>query len=508
MTTQNTPNPKRRLGLFVGLGAVTALAGVGVAALLADVTEKKVEAKNAFYRVVELDDRTDDPAVWGKNFPLQYEDYMKTAEMRPTKYGGSHKTPREATATDPRTFTAQSKIEEDPRLAKMWAGYPFSADFREERGHRYNFEDQLLTKRQQEFKQPGTCLNCHASNYVATMEAGEGDLVKGFEKLNAMPFGEVAAKIKHPVTCIDCHDPKSMQLRITRVGLMEGMKALKASQGVADYDVNKHASRQEMRTLVCAQCHVEYHFKGDGKRLTFPWAKGLEADKIYDYYTEAGFTDWTHKLTATKNLKAQHPEYEMFSTSVHARSGVACADCHMPYKRVGAQKISDHHVQSPLFNVNRACQSCHKQTEAEILARVETIQDRNKQMVNRAMDALMALVDDLQKAKTAEGDSERVQQAREFHRKASWYVDFVEAENSTGFHSPQEAARLLTMSIDYARQGQLALAGGTLVSTAEIKLEEMRNPPNKGPGAPATAAPAAPAPAAPAPATGTAAGSK
>ena len=506
MNSQNTPNPKRRLGLLVGLGAVTALAGVGVAALLADVTEKKVEAKNAFYRVVELDDRTDDPAVWGKNFPLQYEDYMKTAEMRPTKYGGSRQVPHEPTATDARTFTSQSKIEEDPRLAKMWAGYAFSADFREERGHRYNFLDQTSTLRTLEFKQPGTCINCHASSYVTMMEAGEGDLTRGFEKLNAMTYDAVAAKIKHPVACIDCHDPKTMQLRVTRPGLMEGMKALKASQGVADYDVNRDASRQEMRTLVCAQCHVEYHFKGDQKRLVFPWAKGIEADQIYDFYAESGFTDWTHKLTGTKNLKAQHPEFELFSTGVHARSGVACADCHMPYKRVGAQKISDHHVQSPLFNVNRACQSCHKQTEADILARVENIQDRHRKMVNRALDALMALVDDLQKAKAAEGDSERVQQAREFHRKASWYVDFVEAENSTGFHSPQEAARLLTMSIDYARQGQLVLAGGTLVSTVEIKLEDMRNPPNKGVPAPAAPAPApAPTPAA----TGsTAAGSK
>ncbi len=478
-----------RRNLWIGVVAVASLIGsIAGAALLADISKKKVEGqKPSTYRVVELNDTIDDPAVWGKNYPLHYDDYMKTAEMTPTKYGGSRKVAREPTAEDPRTFTSQSKIEEHPRLAKMWAGYAFSADFREERGHRYNFEDQRHTKRTTEFKQPGTCINCHASTYVTMMKEGNGDLIKGFEALNQQTFDAVAAKIEHPVACIDCHDPKTMDLRITRPGLIEGMKALKASEGIADYDVNRDATRQEMRSLVCSQCHVEYHFKGDEKRLVFPWAKGLKADQIYDFYTEAGFTDWKHKLTGTSNLKAQHPETEMYSQGVHARSGVACADCHMPFKREGAQKISDHHVRSPLLNINRACQTCHKQDEAELKARVEGIQDRHVEMVDRAFNALLALIDDLEKVKNAEGETPRVIEAREFHRKASWYVDFVEAENSTGFHAPQEAARLLSLAIDNARQGQLVLASGTLTSTTPINLPDMRNPRNKPPRAEAAA---------------------
>jgi nitrite reductase (cytochrome c-552) len=384
---------------------------------------------------------------------------------------------------------------------------PFSADFREERGHRYNFLDQQLTKRQTEFKQPGTCLNCHASSYVTTLRLGDGDFVKGFEKMGTMSFDDAATHIKHPVTCIDCHNPQTMELRITRPGLIEGMRALKASEGIADYDVNKQASRQEMRTLVCAQCHVEYYFKGDEKRLVFPWHKGLTADSMYSYYTEVGFNDWKHKLTGASMIKAQHPEYEMFMQGTHAKAGVTCADCHMPMKRVGAMKVSDHHVRSPLLNINRACQTCHKASETELLARVEGIQDRHHEMVSRALDALMALIDDLERTSKAEGETPRVLSAREFHRRASWYVDYVEAENSTGFHAPQEAARLLQMSVDYARQGQLALSGGTTRSTTVIRLQDMRNPPNKGPNAvtppaaaPAPAATRTSAPAAPAPA--------
>ncbi len=463
--------------LWIGVAVVVGLTGsVGAAAMLSSIAEKKAEAVRPHYRVVELTDLTDDPAVWGKNYPLHYQDYMSTDQMVPTKYGGSYAVPREPTAEDPRTFTSPSKIEKDPRMAKMWSGYPFSADFREERGHRWNFLDQKYSKRQLEFKMPGTCLNCHASNYVQMMEMGEGDLFKGFERLNALPFEEAAAKINHPVGCVDCHDSQTMELRITRPGLIEGMATLKAKEGIPNYDVNKDATRQEMRSLVCAQCHVEYYFKGDEKRLVFPWAKGVKADEMYELYTEVGFNDWKHKLTGTQMVKAQHPEYELYQQGTHAKAGVACADCHMPFKREGAQKISDHHVRSPLLNVNRACQSCHRADEAQMVERVHAIQDRHHEMVNRALDTLMALIDDLEQAQKAEGDTPRVQQARELHRKASWYVDFVEAENSTGFHAPQEAARLLGLSMDYARQGQLALAGGTLKSEVPINLPDMRNP--------------------------------
>jgi nitrite reductase (cytochrome c-552) len=135
-------------------------------------------------------------------------------------------------------------------------------------------------------------------------------------------------------------------------------------------------------------------------------------------------------------------------------------------------KISDHHVRSPLLNVNRSCQTCHRASEQELVARVEQIQDRHLEMVSRALDALMALIDDLGRIQAAEGETPRVLAARELHRKASWFVDYVEAENSAGFHAPQEAARLLAMSIDYSRQGQIVLGGGTLRSaTAPLKRE-------------------------------------
>jgi nitrite reductase (cytochrome c-552) len=439
--------------------AGAAAIGAAIAAkVLVSIFEHKVEAKNPFYRVVELTDRTEDPAIWGQNFPLQYDDYRKTVDQTRTRFGGSEAVPHVPTDADPRTVTSQSKLDEDPRLKTIWAGYAFSKDFREERGHGYMLIDQIYTERQKFVQQPGTCINCHASTYVPMMELGHGDLMHGFEILNKMPYQEARQHVQHPVACIDCHDPTTMQLRVTRPAFMEGIKAYKASQGIADYDVNKSASRQEMRAFVCGQCHVEYYFKGPEKRLTFPWAKGIKADEILAYYEGEGFKDWVHKDTDAPVLKAQHPEFEMWNQGVHAQSGVTCADCHMPYKRVGASKISDHHVQSPLLNISAACQNCHHFPESELMSRVLKIQSTHMALRDVAMNAVVALITDLKAAKDGGMASEKLLEVGAFQKKAQFLLDFVEAENSSGFHAPQEAARLLGYSIDYARQGQEKLA--------------------------------------------------
>lgn len=442
---------------LVGLVVIAAVAAAGVTALLVNIFERKQEARNSFFRVVEIDDRTEDPAIWGKNFPLQYDGYLQTVDQQRTKFGGSEALPQTPSAADPRSVVAQSRLEEDPRLKSMWAGYAFSVDFRKKRGHAYMLDDQTFTQRVQQFKQPGTCIHCHGSVYLPYKDAGGGDLIKGFEAMNHLPYQEARQKVSHPIACIDCHDPHTMQLRVTRPGFLEGIKALKLSEGIKDYDPNTMATRQEMRSFVCGQCHVEYHFKGPEKRLTYPWSKGLKVDQIADYYDETGFSDWTHAITGAPTLKAQHPEFEMWNQGIHARSGVACADCHMPYTRVGAQKISDHHVRSPLLNINRSCQTCHKWSEEELKARAETIQERTFVLRNRTMDALMALIDDLKVSKERGASDADLDVARKMQRRGQFYLDFIESENSNGFHAPEESARILGDAIDYFRQGQVSL---------------------------------------------------
>src|SRR5687767_8516920 len=450
----------RRFTLPVLVAVIAALAAVAATALLVNIFQRQQEARNPFYRVVELDDDTSDPEIWGKNFPLQYDGYKRTVDQVRTRYGGSeaiHKTPSGA---DPRSVVAQSRLEEDPRLKTMWDGYAFAQDFREERGHAFMLDDQTFTERQGVAQQPGTCMHCHASAYVPYKTLVAGDLDKALEVMKRMNYQEARSKVEHPVACIDCHDPSSMQLRVTRPGFLEGIKKVKATEGVRDYDVNRDATRQEMRAYVCGQCHVEYYFKGPEKRLTYPWDKGLRADEILAYYEENGFKDWTHAESGAPTLKAQHPEFEMWNQGVHAQSGVACADCHMPYQRVGAMKISDHHVRSPMLSINRSCQTCHRFSEEELRARVETIQDRTFELRNIALDAVLELTRDIGAlAATVDSASPRMREARKAQRYSQFLVDFVEAENSMGFHAPQEAARVLGHAIDLARKGQNALRG-------------------------------------------------
>ncbi|HSK70292.1 MAG TPA: ammonia-forming cytochrome c nitrite reductase subunit c552 [Pyrinomonadaceae bacterium] len=448
---------------FVAFGA--AILGL---ALLTNIMERKNEARNPFYRVVELTDETVDPEIWGKNFPLQYDSYKRTVDQVRTRYGGSEALPHPPSNADPRSVVAQSRLEEDPRLRIMWDGYPFSVDFREERGHAYMFLDQIYTERQKVVQQPGTCINCHASVYTAYKQLGNGDIFKGFDELNKMPYFEAQKLVNHPVACIDCHNPETMELRVTRPAFMEGIRKIKAGQGIEDYDVNTQATRQEMRSFVCGQCHVEYYFQGPEKRLVYPWDKGLKIENMMAYYDEIQHKDWVHARTGANALKAQHPEFEMYNQGIHARAGVACADCHMPYERTGAMKISNHHVRSPVLSINQSCQTCHKATEEELKFRIETIQERTYNLRNLAMDALMQLIDDIQKAKESGAADTELAQAREFQRKAQFYLDYVEAENSMGFHAPEEAARILAESINFTRLGQTSLRNVRQAQTAAL----------------------------------------
>jgi nitrite reductase (cytochrome c-552) len=399
---------------------------------------------------------------------VQYDGYKRTVDQVRTRYGGSEAVPRTPSAVDPRSVVAQSRLEEDGRLKTMWAGYAFATDFREERGHAYMLDDQTFTERQNVVQQPGTCMHCHGSVYGPYKTLGGGDLIKGFEAMNQMTYQEARKLVSHPVSCIDCHDSSTMQLRVTRPGFLEGIQTVKAAQGIRDYDVNRDATRQEMRAYVCGQCHVEYYFKGPEKRLTYPWDNGLRADEILAYYEETGFKDWTHAESGAPMLKAQHPEFELWNQGVHARSGVACADCHMPYQRVGAMKVSDHHVRSPLLNINRACQTCHRWSEADLQSRVETIQDRTFEVRNIALNALMALIADIKAAKGRGATDAALEAARRHQRRGQFLLDFIEAENSMGFHADQEAVRVLALSLDETRRGQASLPGGVSTTGATV----------------------------------------
>lgn len=456
---------------YVALTLVVALISAGTAALLTDIFQKKVEQRNPYVRVVDVGEDDTDPAKWGRNWPQQYDGYKRTALLTKTRFGGhggSEGMPEE-------------KITRDPWLKRMFLGYAFSIDYRDRRGHAYMLEDQEATKRLSK-PQTGSCLHCHASIMPLYRQLGNGDAMAGFEQTFKMDYKTLNAQLHasghaHPVSCVDCHDPGTMALRVTRPGFIRGIRAFAESsvptpvfssitiwrEGKREqpYDPNTDATRNELRSFVCGQCHVEYYCSSK-LPLTLPWGRGFKAEEIEQFWDETKFEDgqrfydYEHKETGAPVLKAQHPEFELWNQGVHARSGVACADCHMPYAREGASKVSDHWVRSPLLNINRACQTCHRFDEAEIKARVDVIQTRTYDLLQRGGLAIVDTIEAIAAAKARGASAEQLGAALELQRKAQWRLDFIAAENSMGFHAPQEAARVLGEAIDFARQGQIA----------------------------------------------------
>lgn len=410
--------------IFFGAVFITA----GIALLLTNVSQHQNEARVSPVKVVDIPDGELDPAVWGQNFPVQYEMFMRTQEnYGSTPYGGSEK---------------YSKLERYPAMIRLWAGYAFSKDHNEERGHYYMMLDQKNTQRVVIKDQPGACINCHSADVIPLIAE------MGWEQFNHTPYNELKDKLVHSTSCADCHDSKTMALIITRPAFKNAME----TRGI---DLSK-ATRQEMRTYVCAQCHVEYYFKGDNKVLTFPWAKGLTIDNIEAYYNEYGFKDWDHAESGAPMLKMQHSEFELYSTGIHAQSGVACADCHMPYTREGSVKVSDHWLRSPLVNISASCQTCHNRDEKVLYQTVVDIQNKTAELLRQSEVALEDAIDAIVAAKNAGATDEQLKLARDLHRSAQMRWDFVSSENSTGFHSPQEAARVLADCLDIARQAQVA----------------------------------------------------
>jgi nitrite reductase (cytochrome c-552) len=426
--------------LFLGIGAAAVV--FSILALLVSIFEHKQESRATYVKIAEIADDEPDPAVWGRNFPAEYDAYKRTMNTSDLtkystygRYGGSE---------------AFSRLDRYPDLKRLFAGYPFSVEYREERGHLRAVEDVTATKRLGDAK-PGTCMTCKSSQVPGLLKT------LGPEKFYATPFNELlsAHGIKFSISCADCHDAGSQGLRVTRPAFDEAMAA--RAIPVAN------ASHQEMRTYVCAQCHVEYYFKGPGKYLTFPWARGLRIEDIESYYDEIGFKDWQHAETQAPLVKMQHSEFELWSSGIHARSGVSCADCHMPHKREGAVKVTDHWIRTPLENPVTSCGGCHRLPESELRARVLEIQDRTFELLTRAEKALIGAQDAVMAAMAAGVPEPGLAEARALHRRAFIRWDFLSAENSMGFHSPQEAVRVLGDSIDFARQCQIsairALAG-------------------------------------------------
>jgi nitrite reductase (cytochrome c-552) len=423
--TSHQPSAWRGWALMLAAALVTLL----LCLLAFSIFERRQEARRRL-PLQPIGQWETDSAKWAVNYPREYETYKKMADSSTrTKYGGA----------DPRDY-----LQETPANVILFAGYSFAKDYRQARGHVHAIDDVTGTKRVND-KTVGTCWTCKSPDVPRMM-----DKLGGPDKFYALKFDDLRKEITHPIGCLDCHDPKTMELRVTRPALREAFKR----QGK---DVDK-ASHQEMRTLVCAQCHVEYYFKGKGNYLTFPWDKGTTPEQIEQYYDGADFADWTHAISGTKMIKIQHPDYEVYRTGVHAYRNIACADCHTPYRTEGGAKFTDHHVQSPLLNIANSCAVCHRWSEKEIRDRVEGIQDKIHQARGWTESMIARAHFDIAAARQAGADDAELAGVRKLVRAAQLRWDYVAASNGMGFHSPEECMRILASALDLAGQCRVECA--------------------------------------------------
>ncbi|MDR1395999.1 MAG: ammonia-forming cytochrome c nitrite reductase [Deltaproteobacteria bacterium] len=423
------------IGLAVCIG--TALGVIVLALIAGSVTSRRAEVASIYNnKKVEITGIEARSRIWGENYPREYETWAKTSQMDfRSKYHGN---------------IQQDALGDRPDMVILWAGYAFARDYKAPRGHAYTIEDMTATLRTAApgvegapDLQPATCWSCKSPDVPRMIaQLGAADFYKA-------PWSTMGPQIVNAVGCADCHDPATMNLTITRPALREAFQRI-------GRDINQ-ATNQEMRSLVCAQCHVEYYFQGDGKYLTFPWDKGFSMEDMEAYYDEIGYADWTHALSKAPMLKAQHPDWELFLLGPHGQKGLSCADCHMPYISEGGLKFSDHQLMSPLKTAESSCQVCHRDSREDLMKFVYDRQDKLLETRNR-LEPELAKAHILTKLAIEAGAAdEELAPVRQLLRQAQWRWDFGVASHGAPFHAPVETQRILSHGLDKALQAQLVL---------------------------------------------------
>jgi len=421
---------------------VVALIGIAfMTFMLLSIGEKKEEQAllNAVpvIKAEGIEARSDQ---WAKYYPHQYDTWKQTSE----------------------SSEIEDMIEKYPQLAILWAGYGFAKDYNAPRGHAFALQSNRNTLRTgaptgpNDGPMPMACWTCKSSDVPRLMqEEGELEYFTG-------KWARAGSEIVNPIACADCHNTQTSQLEISRPYLVRALDSIGMTKEKITY--------QDMRSLACAQCHSEYYFKKtpytdkQGKDqvaavVTFPWERGLSAENMEDYYNGYEFKDWTHKLSKTPMLKAQHPGYEMFTTGIHFKRGLSCADCHMPYTQKGAMKFSSHKIQNPLNDVANSCLTCHRQSEEEFKSIVKEKLERKNQLHVLAMNTLASAHLEAKKAWELGATEAEMAPVIETIRSAQWLWDYSIASHGSFFHAPGETLRLLGVANDKGGQARIALAG-------------------------------------------------
>ena len=405
--------------------------------LAASITQRRAEVvsilNNKKVNITGIESRNE---IFAENYPREYESWIKTADTTfQSEFNGS---------------SVVDVLAQRPEMVILWAGYAFSKDYGTPRGHMHAVEDIHHTLRtgapmsSDEGPQPATCWTCKSPDVPRLMDSlGIAEYYKG-------TWASLGQEVVNPIGCADCHEAETMNLKISRPGLIEGFRN-------SGQDIHK-VSQQEMRSLACAQCHVEYYFSPEGKYLIFPWHNGLTVEGGEQYYDSIRFADYTHKLSRAPIIKAQHPDYEIYKTGIHSQRGVSCADCHMPYVSEGGVKYTSHHVRSPLASINNTCQVCHRESEETLRTAVFERQRSANEIRNRVEKELATAHIEAKFAWEKGATEAQMEEVLQLLRQSQWRWDYAVASHGGSFHSPVEFQRILSMSLDRAHKARFVLS--------------------------------------------------
>ncbi|MBP7076007.1 MAG: ammonia-forming cytochrome c nitrite reductase [Bacteroidales bacterium] len=400
------------------------------------IIQRRTEATVKNVPLYALDENEPRNEMWGKAYPREYATYQQMSDTSfSSKFNGN---------------SMRDALDEDPRMVILFAGYSFAKDYNQPRGHIYAITDVRNTLRtgtpltDTDGPQPSSCWTCKSPDVLRVMKN------IGPEAFYKTMWAGMLSEIVNPIGCANCHNASDQSLRIAQIPFIEAYQKLGKNSG--------DATLNERRTLVCAQCHVEYYFKGDGKYVTFPWDKGFSVEDIEKYYDEFAFADWIHPLSKTPIIKAQHPDFELFMSSVHFDKGVSCADCHMPYKTEGSQKITDHKIQSPLNNITNSCMVCHRDSEEELMHDVYERQEKVYEQKILLEDLLVKAHIETAFAISKGATAEQLKAIHMYIRQAQWRWDFVSASHGGSFHAPLECMRIISSGIEKASLARIEIA--------------------------------------------------
>lgn len=380
----------------------------------------------------------DEPQQQQVETPAADEYGVVTADSWKDAYPNQYATYKENEANSPDSGK-HNYLELYPALNTMYKGYAFALGYDEASSHLYTLKSVSETPRTTQKEQMANCITCKTPQFTRLVET-EGD------EVYTRKFNDTIGQFTEPISCYNCHENDPTKTTVTQKFFVNSMGS----------DVDKVSTDSQ----VCGQCHNEYYFAPETKATTNPYTglEGMTAEAILAYYDEMGFKDWEHTETGAPMLKAQHPEFETIyggAQSSMAKQGYTCADCHMaPAKAEDGTEYSSHNLVNPTEDpaIMEKCEGCHADLPGQIVQWQKETTDREHELAAK----LDAYIKTLAEQKDSL-DEATLEQARQIHRHAQFYWDYVMVENSEGAHNPGLAQENLDKCEDELKAGYALL---------------------------------------------------